>query len=56
MGIEETFEQRRHVNGITIDDFDSVDLDDALWVRKNGHGHIVDVSIADASFGLSDLS
>jgi len=46
---EEIFEGRKEVRGLTIDGPRSLDLDDAIWLEKNGDDYIVHVSITDLS-------
>lgn len=46
---EEIFENRKKIDGLTIDGASSKDLDDALWVEKKEDGWILHISIADVS-------
>ena len=49
---------RERVEGITIDGPDSKDLDDAIYLEKDGFGWVLHVSISDVASGVgmgSDL-
>lgn len=46
---DELFENRRQVEGITIDGEHSMDLDDAVHVTRKEQGYLVTVSIADVA-------
>lgn len=46
---EEVFQGRREVEGFTIDPPHSKDLDDAIWLNKEGDGYRISVSIADVT-------
>ena len=40
----------RHVPFVTVDGTDTRDLDQALWIEREGPGYVVDYAIADASW------
>ncbi len=44
---DEVFRDREEVKGFTIDDIESADLDDAIWLEKIGRGWRVQVTISD---------
>ncbi len=46
---DDTFRRRRVVRGFTIDDADTSDMDDAIWLEKKGKGYELTVSIADVT-------
>jgi exoribonuclease R len=46
---QDIFEGRKVVKGFTIDDRDTQDMDDAIWVEKRGKGYELSVSISDVA-------
>jgi hypothetical protein len=44
---DELFKGRTEVKGFTIDDWDSPDLDDAIWLEKTEQGYLIQVTISD---------
>ncbi|MDB5259740.1 MAG: ribonuclease [Candidatus Taylorbacteria bacterium] len=48
----DTAVERKTVRGVTIDGKTSRDLDDAIWLSRNGDGWTLDVSIADVGSAI----
>lgn len=44
---DELFKDRHEVKGFTIDDWDTPDLDDAIWLEKTDQGYLIQVTISD---------